>query len=71
MWEMILAVGLQVAQLVLGKNLNDKAMMERFFQFVERIQNLYLKSAHLQQDAKDRWAKLEAAVKQNGFQETP
>lgn len=71
MWELLLAVGLQIAQLVLGKNLQDKEMMERFFKFVERIQTMYLKSAHLHQDAKDRWAKLEASVKQNGFQESP
>jgi hypothetical protein len=67
---LITQVGLQILTLILGKNIDNKQMMELFYKFVERIQTLYLKSAHLSEDAKKRWALLEEKAKA-GFQESP
>lgn len=67
MWMTIITVGLQLLGWILGKNAEDKQMMELFYKWVEKIQGLYLKSAHLRDDAKKR---LEA-IQNKPFVESP
>lgn len=50
----ILTVGLQLLGWWIGKDAGNKEGMELFYKFVEKIQGLYLKSAHLREDAKRR-----------------
>lgn len=54
MWELIITVGLQVLSWFFQKNADNKQAMELFYKWVEKIQALYLKSAHLREDAKRR-----------------
>lgn len=58
MWELIITVGLQLLGTILGNNADNKKMMELFYKWVEKIQGMYLKSAHLSDDAKKRWKEL-------------
>jgi hypothetical protein len=67
MWELVITVGLQLLGFFLGKNADNKKMMELFYKFVERIQGLYLKSAHLRDDAKARMK----ALAEKPFVESP
>ena len=67
MWTTILTVGLQLLGYILSKNAQDAQMMDLFYKFVEKIQGLYLKSAHLQQDAERRLK----SIMEKPFVETP
>jgi hypothetical protein len=71
MWTTILTVGLQLLGWILGNNAENKQMQELFYKFVERIQSMYLKSAHAQADAKDIWKKMDERLMMGGFQESP
>ncbi len=71
MWSAIITVGLQVVGWFLTKNQDNKGMQQLFYKFVENIQSMYLKSAHMHTDAKALKKAMDEKLAKEGFQETP
>lgn len=55
---LIITVALQVASYLFSKDKDNRELMELFYRWVEKIQGMFLKSAHLREDAQRRWKEL-------------
>lgn len=71
MWTSLLTVGLQVLGWFLEKNQGDKEMQKLFFEFISRIQSMYLKSVHGHDEAKRLKKEMDEKLAKEGFKESP